>query len=721
MTDWKERNAELIAAAKSYAARGWRVHPVYPAKNGRCAWCAEKGKTCNAPGKHPVFLKWQEKATTNPVEIAHWWRLYPLSFVGIATGHGLAVVDIDPRNGGSESAAKLGIPETYTVETGGGGRHHYFTHEGKIRNSAGTIAPGIDLRGDDGFVVAPPSGHASGGTYQVLKDIELTPLPAWALNGHAKTTTAAPRPSHRAAIYEGGRNDHLTSEAGRLRNLGADEQELLAKLRVINLAHCSPPLPDDEVASIAQSIARYPTTRPLTDLGNAERLVDRHGDKIRFCAQQDSWYVWDGRRWRHDVTQGVARLAIDTVRSIYEEARAETNDERRKDIAEHALHSESSAGVSNMQRLAKALEAVAIRADVLDPDPWLLTVLNGTLDLHTGKLLPHDPEHLITKLAPVVYDANAQSELWEAFIRDVTSGDDELAAYLQAAAGYTLTGRTSEHAVFFIYGPSATGNTRFTSALKDMLGDYAIQTAFETFLAKRYGGGGSNDIADLAGARLVLATEADRGRKFAEATLKQLTGGDTIRARQLYERNFEFKPMFKLWLAANDAPKVNNDDDAIFRRMNIVPFTRIVPTELRDKDLGDKLATPELRSAILAWAVRGCSAWQSDGLRVPKVVSEATTQYRDEQDPLQFFLDEWCELSPGYSISKAQLWQAYVEWAKADSLRFPLTRREFTTRIAKLPQITEARGTGGTHMWRGIDVQESPAWGAQPQQSKADQ
>lgn len=432
--------------------------------------------------------------------------------------------------------------------------------------------------------------------------------------------------------------------------------------------------------------------------------------------------MWDGRRWRHDVTQGVARLAIDTVRSIYEEARAETNDERRKDIAEHALRSESSAGVSNMQRLAKALEAVAIRADVLDPDPWLLTVLNGTLDLHTGKLLPHDPEHLITKLAPVVYDANAQSELWEAFIRDVTSGDDELAAYLQAAAGYTLTGRTSEHAVFFIYGPSATGKTRFTSALKDMLGDYAIQTAFETFLAKRYGGGGSNDIADLAGARLVLATEADRGRKFAEATLKQLTGGDTIRARQLYERNFEFKPMFKLWLAANDAPKVNNDDDAIFRRMNIVPFTRIVPTELRDKDLGDKLATPELRSAILAWAVRGCSAWQSDGLRVPKVVSEATTQYRDEQDPLQFFLDEWCELTPGYSISKAQLWQAYVEWAKADSLRFPLTRREFTTRIAKLPQITEARGTGGTHMWRGIDVRESPsAWGAQPQQGKADQ
>jgi putative DNA primase/helicase len=239
-----------------------------------------------------------------------------------------------------------------------------------------------------------------------------------------------------------------------------------------------------------------------------------------------------------------------------------------------------------------------------------------------------------------------------------------------------------------------------------MFGDYAIQTAFETFLAKRWGGSASNDIADLAGARLVLATEADRGRQFAEATLKQLTGGDTVRARQLYEKNFEFKPQFKLWLAANDAPRVNNDDDGIFRRMKIVPFTHIVPVEKRDRDLGDKLAMPEVRSAILAWAIRGCLVWQQEGLNAPDMVSDATAQYREEQDPLQFFLDEWCELAPELVVLKAKLWQAYLGWAKADSIRFPLTRREFTTRIAKMPQVKEDRVAQGARVWRGIIVRE---------------
>lgn len=700
--------------ALAYAARGWRVLPLRSIKqDGRCS-CL---KACRTPGKHPLIDKWQKRATTDPKQIQEWWTKWPAAGIGIATGGGLFVVDVDPRNGGSASLAGLDAPETYTVRTGSGGLHLYYQAAGKIRNSAGTIAKGIDLRGDGGFVVAPPTVHASGNQYEVVKDVELAPLPSWALNG--KSNTSRKKAIQELPVREGKRNNYyLASQAGRLRHLGMDEKALAEKLREINSTDCEPPVEANEVDAIAASYANYPLRRPLTDLGNAERLVDRHGRTIRYCSQQRSWYVWDARRWRHDVTQEVARLAIETVRSIYEEAAGETDSEQRKAISDHARASESSASVANMQRLAQPREQIAIRADVLDTDPWLLTVLNGTIDLRTGELQPHDPKNLITKLAPVAYEPHATSELWDNFLRDVTGGDKELWLYLQTAVGYSLTGRTTEHAVFFIYGPPATGKSRFTSAIKDMLGDYAIQTAFETFLSKRYGGGGSNDIADLAGARLVLATEADRGRKFAEATLKQLTGGDTVRARQLYEKNFEFRPQFKLWLAANDAPRVNNDDDAIFRRMNVVPFTHVIPLENRDKNLGDKLATPEARSAILAWAMKGCLAWQRSGLQAPKLVSEATSQYREEQDPLQFFLDEWCIFSTDRVVAKAKLWQAYLQWAKTDSLRFPLTRREFTTRIAKLLGVKEARGSGGTHIWKGIDVHDNWEWQAQPQQGR---
>jgi putative DNA primase/helicase len=681
--------------------------------------------TCGSPGKHPRIRSWQIAATTDIAQLRAWWRSFPFANIGIATGSEsrIIVVDVDPRHGGDASVAKLGLPETYTVQTGGGGRHLYFQHPGvEVPNSAGRVGLGIDIRGDGGFVIAPPSNHASGNKYEVITNLPIAPFPQQILVALAELTASVrgvARPERRSSIKatagvvpfvvaEGSRNEFLASEAGRLRRLGLEGDELARQLMTINAARCSPPLGGDEIAAIAMSISRYEGRGfALTDLGNAERFVAQHGARVRYCAQQRSWYIWDERRWKRDVVQLVKLLATLTVRVIYLEAAEEADEKSRKAIAEHAKTSESSGRVTAMVTLAQILGSVAIRADVLDTDPWLLNVFNGTLDLRTGELRPHEPRDLITKLAPVAYDPSAVSQLWESFLQDVTGGDGELAGYLQRAAGYSLTGRPTEHAVFFVFGPPATGKSKFTGGLKDVLGDYAIQTAFETFLSKRFGGGGSNDIADLAGARFVLATEADRGRHFAEATLKQLTGGDTVRARHLYESNFEFKPQFTLWLAANDAPQVNNDDDAIFRRMNIIPFTRTVPAEKQDKDLGDKLAAPEVRAAILAWAVQGCLAWQKDGLQAPRLVSDATVQYREEQDPLQFFLDESCVLELDRVIVKAKLQQAYVTWAKAAGVRYLLSPREFTKRIAKIPGVQDSRGSGGVRIWRGIDVRES--------------
>jgi len=712
----------LMEAALSYAARGWRVLPVHWVGPDGCS-CGKA--SCSSPGKHPRVRSWQKKATTDASQVRAWVRQTPTTNVGIATGadSGIVVVDVDPRHGGDASLAKLGLPATYTVKTGGDGHHHYFEHPGiEVPNSAGKLGPGIDIRGDGGFVVAPPSSHISGHSYEVTADHPLAPFPLEVLRMLAEPSVsvrgaarAERRRGTKAAtgvvpfvVTEGSRNDFLASEAGKLRRLGLEGDELTRQLMTINAARCNPPLKADEVAAIAMSISRYEGRGfALTDLGNAERFVAQHGPRVRYCAQQRSWYVWDGRRWKHDVVQLVKLLATTTVRAIYLEAAEEADSDARKVIADHAESSESSGRVSAMVNLAQVLGSVAIPADVLDTDPWVLNVLNGTLDLRTGERRPHDPKDLITKLAPVAYDPSAASELWEGFLRDVTGGDDELARYLQRAAGYSLIGKPIEHAVFFVFGPPATGKSKLTGALKDVLGDYAIQTAFETFLSKRFGGGGSNDIADLAGARFVLATEADRGRHFDEAKLKQLTGEDTVRARQLYQANFEFKPQFTLWLAANDAPQVNNDDEGVFRRLNIIPFTQIVPVEKRDKQLGDKLAEPAARAAILAWAVAGCLAWQRDGLRAPALVNDATTEYREEQDPLQFFLDEVCVIEPGRVIVKAKLQQAYVRWAKDAGVRYLLSPREFTKRIAKIPGVQDSRGSGGVRIWRGIDIREN--------------
>jgi putative DNA primase/helicase len=236
---------------------------------------------------------------------------------------------------------------------------------------------------------------------------------------------------------------------------------------------------------------------PLTDLGNAERLVQRHGSKLRYCTPLHAWFIWDGVRWKRDDVQRIMGFAGSTARAIHLEAADADDKDQAKAISDHAIRSESASRLWAMVRLCEAQSRVAIRPDELDTDPWLLTVLNGTIDLRRAELMPHDPRHLITKLAPVSYLTDARSDLWDSFLRDVTGDDKELMEYLQRAVGYSLTGRTTEHAVFFVYGPPATGKSRFTTAIKDMLGDYAIQTAFETFLAKRWAAGRPTTLRTL--------------------------------------------------------------------------------------------------------------------------------------------------------------------------------------------------------------------------------
>ncbi len=470
-------------------------------------------------------------------------------------------------------------------------------------------------------------------------------------------------------IPSGDRNSTLMSLAGAMRRRGADLETIRDALAQTNRARCQPPLEDAEVARIAESAVRYQPTSVLlaanrTDLGNAERFAAFAGDRFRYVHTWGTWLFFDGKRWTRDTDGGATRWCRDTLRAIAAEAGTLSEPEARDQLVKHALDSESAARIGAMTGLAQALLPVATEA--LDRDPDLFNVANGTLDLRTGTLRPHDRADLLTRLAPVPFDPDAACPRWDAFLLRCMGGDKALVGFLQRAVGYALTGHTSEQVLLLLYGTGANGKSTFLETIRALLGDYATQTDFTTFL-KREGEGVRNDLARLVGTRFVSAVEAEAGVPLAEALVKQVTGGDIITARFLFREFFEFRPTFKLWLAANHKPNVRGSDHGIWRRIRLVPFTVTIPEVERDPKLLEKLAA-EL-PGILDWAVRGCLDWREHGLGAPDAVKAATASYREEMDAFGGFLDEACVVHEAASVTAKELYTAYQAWCEANGER----------------------------------------------------
>jgi putative DNA primase/helicase len=438
----------------------------------------------------------------------------------------------------------------------------------------------------------------------------------------------------------------------------------------------------------------------LTDLGNAERLVAQHGADIRY-APGIGWLAWDGRRWRRDTDGEPIRRAKQMVRAMYSEA-ADLADDERRALIKWTVASESEARLRAAVKLAETERAVIVDADALDADGWLFNVANGTIDLRTGELREHRREDLLSRLSPVVYRPGARSDLWEKSVERITGGDAELAAFLQRAVGYSLTGHTSEEVLFFPHGPTATGKSTKLEAIRAVLGEYAATADFETFLKRHGDAGVRNDIARLAGARLVISIEVDDGKTLAEGLLKLLTGGDTVAARFLYQETFEFQPRFKLWLAANDRPRVNADDTAMWRRIVQIPFLNVIPEAERDDRVKLQLRTdPDVQSGILAWAVRGCLEWQRIGLAIPQVVRDYTNEYRQENDPLRDWLADCCDLAADAWTPTRDLRDSYDAWCTSAGEK-PMHSKTFARHL-KGKGLHEHRSKT-SRGWLGITV-----------------
>lgn len=793
-----------LEAATQYLALGWSVIPLEP--HGKRPPIVDP-----STGRRMGWEPYQTRRT-RPDEVERWRLRWPDANIGIVAGavSGIVVADFDGPEG-AELKATREIPPTPTARTGKGW-HVFFKHPGSdVRNFARKM-PGLDLRGDGGYVVAAPSIHESGAVYtwEVSPETPLADPPAWLMElirppapapDAVPTAIPTPAPSRiggageirryaaKALVEEldrvrrateGTRNDTLNKAAFALGQLvaggeldrarieydlldaalacGLGEHEARATIRSglddgMKEPRSAPPRlgiasrPKDIGADpLEVPPSELPTERDeddplLTDMGNSRRFALQHGANVKYTTG-DGVRIWDGRRWPKDDIGLTMRLARRVSKALYREAEeaaaratrliaeiekaAEAGDDKQvKELQDRklkadkwasallkwALQSQSKPRLDAMVALAMSEPEIAAHVEQFDADPMLFNVANGTIDLRTGELRPHRREDLITRLSPVEYHPGATSDIWQRYLDTATRGDKELQRYLQLVVGYTLTGSTEEEIVPIVLGPAGSGKTTLMEALFATWGDYARRLPFDVLLVSdkaRAGGGNTPELAQLPGVRLVIAVEAAEGRKLADGRLKELTGGDTISVCAKYHAPFEFKPAFKLWLAANTMPKCNDADDAIWRRLRKLPFEAAIPENERDPQVKAFLTDPKRGGpAILAWAIEGCLAWQREkGLKTAEVVRESTQQLRQSMDPLAPFIEARCVIGEHCYVKQSELRAAYEKWADEEGTKFRIGSRKWGERLRALgcTDALKREGTDVGRVWTGIGL-----------------
>lgn len=422
-----------------------------------------------------------------------------------------------------------------------------------------------------------------------------------------------------------------------------------------------------ELAEVGTDAAPLPPRFSDDDL--ALRFSKLYADDLRYVDGWKRWLCWDGVRWREDSTLDV----FNRLRTICRAAAAETADKQAK------TRLASKPTVYSVETLARSDRRHAATIGQWDADLWVLNTPTGTVDLRTGELHPHDPTRYLTKMT--LAGPGGECPLWLKFLDRVTGGSEELQSFLQRVIGYSVTGVTREHALFFMYGTGANGKSVFLSTIAQLLGDYAKTAPVSAFTATTTEAH-PTDMAGLRGARFVSAIETEDGKWWAEAKIKSLTGGDRISARFMRQDFFEFTPQFKLVVAGNHKPGLKSVDEAIRRRMHLIPFEVTISEHERDPELSEKLKAEF--PGILRWAIEGCLDWQRQGLNAPAIVRDATADYMAAEDAIGRWLDDRCEVGSRNWAASAVLFADFKTWCDRSGERAGSQKR--------FSQALEARG-----------------------------
>lgn len=457
-----------------------------------------------------------------------------------------------------------------------------------------------------------------------------------------------------------------------------------------------PELDAEAEAAMAGGPSDKPSQLALTETTMAEDVVRQHGKDLRFCGPMGKWFVWAGRRWRIDDSGRVQRRIKQTLRRAEARVLQAGEDDLFKAIAKL----EKRNAREGIAVLARYEEAVQINPEQLDRDPMLFNVRNGTIDLRTGRLRPHQRTDFITKIAGLEYDPTTRAPLWAAFLDRIFDKNQGLIRFVQKAAGYSLTGEVGEQVFFILWGSGANGKSTLLDLLLAASGDYGMAGADELLLAAK-GERHPTELADLFGRRLVACQETQEGRRFDESRVKRLTGGDPVKARRMREDFWQFSPAHKLWLGTNHRPAIRGTDYAIWRRVRLVPFIITIPPGERDKSLPEKLRR-EL-PGILHWMVEGCLAWQHEGLEPPPEVTSATEAYREAEDRLAAFLAECCAVGASKQATAAAVYASYCAWAE-ENHEFVPSAKAFSESLAERGFERDRAGKDRQKIWRGIGL-----------------
>jgi putative DNA primase/helicase len=742
-------NGDLLEAALDYARRGW---PVFPCDKS----------------KRPLTPHGFRDATLDERVIRSWWRKWPNALIGVPMGRpsGVFAIDVDGRGKpGHERSLESwldlvnrnGCPSTHKHETPSGGLHVVFVWDPDrpVTNSPGSLPDKIEVRGEGGYIICPPSvidGHkyhhadpldffdfadAPSWIYEFLEPKAYeTPAPrepkssvereqdrtrTWASTALARISNELSQES------EGNRNNALNGASFRLgRMVGSgflDQGEVETALEAA--AEKNGLVLSDGRGRVRATIAsgmkagianpsdgprnrnerranhrekRSDEARPhandiVTEDNAAQRFAELFEGKLRYCHDTGAWFRWTGSIWARDCTGLAFQWARELARHL-----AETEGAKARFILSKTSFA------SGVERFCRSDPVFAVTAERWDRDPWLLGTPGGTVDLRTGQLRAADPADGITKSTAVTPSHSADCPRFLRFLDETTGGDTAFIRFLQQWCGYSLTGVTREHALVFIYGGGGEGKSTFINVIIIVIGDYAVTAPMDTFIAA-HGDRHPTDLAMLRGARLVTASETEDGRQWAEARIKQLTGGDPISARFMRQDFFTFTPAFKLTIIGNHRPSLRNVDEAAKRRVNIVPFT-IKPVQ-PDPTLDEKLKAEG--PGILRWMIDGCLDWQTNGLLRPEKVTKATEDYFGEQDLFKQWLEEECDVEPANPHkfeATGALFKSWSEYATKAGER-PGSIKSFSGMMQRHGLSRGTTDRGATRTYRGVRLNSS--------------
>jgi putative DNA primase/helicase len=647
------RISDPRAAIRAYVARGWRVLPCEYAGKSPLGFLAPRGV-------YSATLDAERLVAALDAAGVHEFN------VGIATGRasGIVVLDVDPRHGGEESLALLEreigpLPATYTVRTGGGGLHLYFRvpedWTGEVR-SIPDLLPGLELKGDGAYVIAPPSLHPSGNLYEILTDGDLAPAPLALLRR---------RPARRIdiagvqfVIPEGMRNTELARYAGSLRAQGLPGEAIYVAIVPLNEQYCRPKLPDEELRRIAFGMERYPPVDPekvLGDLDHARIAASLLRPRWRYV-RGIGWLRYRNGVWR-SAEESELRVEVGSaLRDFYEAAAEAEKDEARRGRLRDLVR-EVAGGYRRREFIGDLRGLLIADPDRMNRGESLLNVANGMVDLRTGSLLPHDPERLITVQAPVEFNPEARAPKFEAFLQEIFLGDADLIAFILRLFGMMILGGNPERVFVVFWGDGRNGKSTLLKTMKAALGDYVGSIPWAEIVEERHveAGRASPYLASMVGRRIAMITEPPEAVRFSASTIKSLTGNDVLAVRPLYGRPFEFCPEFTPIVLTNHRPSLDGLDHALWDRMLLVPFVYQVPDDKKIPHY-ERVLLQEA-PGILRMLVDAAREYLQSGLRPPEIVRAATRELRLD-DPLYRFIAMCLERDPRAATPFAEIQRA---------------------------------------------------------------